>query len=122
MRNLNVYHLQKFLNILCETLNSLYNVNKGGCCYVAYLISKWLDRFGIDYLLAIYDYRRRNTLSISYEVQNMRREQSLYDSVSGSNSFVHYCLLIVGGGYINKGDVSGLKQYLVSEVTNRSIG
>lgn len=121
MRNLNIHKLQESLNKLCETLNSLYSINSGGCCYVAYLISKWLDRFGIDYQLVIYDYKKRSTLGISYEVQNMRRGQSSCNSVSGSNSCEHYCLLIIGGGYVNRGDVTGLKQYSISGITNKNI-
>lgn len=121
MRNLNIHKLQKSLNKLCETLNSLYSINSGGCCYVAYLISKWLDKFNIRYQLVIYNYSKKDVLGISCEVQSMRVNKSPHSSVTRRYSCAHYCLLIIEGGYVNKGDVSGLKRHSISGITNKNI-
>lgn len=121
MQNLNVHRLRKSLNILCKTLDDLYGINSGGCCYVAYLISKWLDRFSINYQLVIYDDYKRNTIAISYEIHNMRRNYSMYNSASGRYCCCHYCIFIIGGGYVNRGDITGLKQHSISGITNKNI-
>ena len=39
------------LNQLCQLLNDDYNINRGGCCYITYLIAKNLDRLHIPYKL-----------------------------------------------------------------------
>lgn len=40
-----INELNKFLKILDNT----YNINSGGCFYVAYLIARELDRLGVNY-------------------------------------------------------------------------
>lgn len=37
------------LNKFLERLDATYNINSGGCFYVAYLIARELDRLGINY-------------------------------------------------------------------------
>ena len=37
------------LNKFLERLDGTYNINSGGCFYVAYLIARELDRLGINY-------------------------------------------------------------------------
>lgn len=53
MRQLNVHKLVRNLNELCDNLVKEYDVNCGGCCYVAYEIAKHLDRFHISYELRV---------------------------------------------------------------------
>lgn len=37
------------LNTFLKTLDNAYNINSGGCFYVAYLIARELDNLGINY-------------------------------------------------------------------------
>lgn len=45
--------LFKRLNSLCEDMNCSYNINCGGCCYVAAVISEQLEVCGIPFKVAI---------------------------------------------------------------------
>ena len=37
------------LNYTAYELDRLYNINSGGCCYLAYKIAYWLEKYGIEY-------------------------------------------------------------------------
>ena len=39
------------LNKFLKRLDNLYNINSGGCFYVAYLIARELDNLGINYIV-----------------------------------------------------------------------
>ena len=45
--------LFKKLNNLCEDMNLYYNINCGGCCYVAAVISEQLETFNIPFKIAV---------------------------------------------------------------------
>lgn len=46
---MNIQYLINELNKFLKRLDSVYNINSGGCFYVAYLIARELDDLGIDY-------------------------------------------------------------------------
>jgi len=102
MRALNVHKLVDNLNLLCENLVSSYNINKGGCCFIAYLIARHLDRLKLSYQLIVYSDEKKNILGISHEVfsmvKNFKEEDS---SVTGYNTCYHYAIYLEGGGIIN---------------------
>lgn len=41
------------LNRVCELFDKLYNVNCGGCCYIAYCLAKLLHEDDIDYYVVV---------------------------------------------------------------------
>jgi hypothetical protein len=43
------------LNQLCLELDNKYNINCGGCCYVAACIAEQLERFNIPFEIVHYD-------------------------------------------------------------------
>ena len=43
------------LNQLCLELDNKYNINSGGCCYVAACIAKQLESFNIPFEIVHYD-------------------------------------------------------------------
>lgn len=49
------------LNKFLERLDGTYNINSGGCFYVAYLIARELDRLGINY--TVVDWHEDNRLN-----------------------------------------------------------
>ena len=50
-----IEYLVKEVNRICNKLQNKYDINYGGCCYVAYLIKKHLERLGISSELVIVD-------------------------------------------------------------------
>lgn len=47
--------LAERLNKVCTFLNSAYNINAGGCCYVAYCFAKLLERDNMKYKIVVYE-------------------------------------------------------------------
>ncbi len=119
MRRINIHSLKRSLDRLCLCLDDLYQVNCGGCCYVAFLIARHLDRLGIEYNLSIYNFLPKIESDIIKEVTCMLR--STGSSVIGTDTCEHYCISIVGGGSVNEGDVESLKRYDIKEVTHKNI-
>lgn len=69
MQHINVHNLKHSLDCLCDCLNILYNINNGGCCYVAYLIARHLDKLKVKYDLVVYDnFPKRNEELVNYEI------------------------------------------------------
>ena len=46
---MNIQYLINELNKFLKRLDNVYNINSGGCFYVAYLIARELDNLGINY-------------------------------------------------------------------------
>ena len=49
----NLENLVEDLNVLCDRLDQDYNINFGGCCFVAYLIIKHFEKIGLHPTLII---------------------------------------------------------------------
>ena len=49
----NLENLVKDLNVLCDRLDQDYNINFGGCCFVAYLMMKHFEKIGLHPTLII---------------------------------------------------------------------
>lgn len=45
------------INSLCDCLNTIYHMNSGGCCYVAYVIAEILEREGIQFEVLVSESR-----------------------------------------------------------------
>lgn len=86
MRKLNVHKLVDALNELCMTLDDTYNVNSGGCCYLAYEIAKHLDRLNIKYRLLVANTYCIHESDINIEVRCKRKNSSETKSITGSNT------------------------------------
>lgn len=102
MCQLDIHQLVKDLNELCNTLAIEYNINCGGCCYVASEIARHLDKFHINYDLCIVNDYPLDTEDINSEVRNKCKNYNC-DSVSGDATCYHYYLIVDGIGSINSG-------------------
>lgn len=112
MRQLNVHKLVRDLNKLCNDLCDRYDINYGGCCYVAYEIAKHLDRFHISYELRVINDYAINQLELAKGIK----------SISGRNTCYHYYLVIHGGGSVNKGNFcSWYYDYVITEISHRDL-
>ena len=78
------------LNKLCKKLDLEYKINKGGCCFIAYVISKQLEKLNIPYELVVYDGEDRYDLDV--------------DSLTFDETANHYCIKILKQGIVNQGN------------------
>lgn len=78
------------LNKLCKKLDLEYKINKGGCCFIAYVISKQLEKLNIPYELVVYDDEDRCDLDT--------------DSLTFDETANHYCIKILKQGIVNQGN------------------
>ena len=94
----------------------------GGCCYLASLIAKHLDKLNIKYDLIIYDNYSRNRENIKCEVISRRRNKGLNNSVTGRYSCNHYCIRLRGAGVINgNGDYTEEHRYSIPNISYKNI-
>ena len=45
----------KYISSICSTLDTLYYINDGGCCFLAYVIAKYLEQEDVPYKVLIID-------------------------------------------------------------------
>lgn len=98
MKNGNLEPILKKLSQLCSELDRWYNINRGGCCYVAYLIATNLWNLKIKYKLVVCDTGKTcKALKMRRDINSLR--------LSGY-SFNHYFIEVDGFpinmGYFNK--------------------
>lgn len=118
-RYVNYHKLLDDLNALCKFLDNVYDVNLGGCCFLASTIARHLDKLKISYRLVIYDLYNKDKESIEYEVTNRRRNKTKHGSVVGIYTCDHYCLYLEGVGIINRS--SSNHHYSISNVSHKNI-
>ena len=51
------YELAVQLNKMCKVLDKRYQINYGGCCYLAYCIAELLEKDGFNFSLVVFDDR-----------------------------------------------------------------
>ena len=108
--------LAKSLDALCTKLDRVYNINSGGCCYLAFLIARNLDQLEVKYELVVYSPDKKDSIKMEEELKN-RTLQSGDESVIMCD---HYCLYIYNYGIINRDNRHG--GYIVKNVSSNSIG
>lgn len=113
---INLHRIVRDLNLICKQLDDDYDVNCGGCCYIAYLISKHLDKLHLKYKLCVLNCFQKSEKEICKEVQQRITNREESKSVSGFNTCNHYYILLHGGGAINFGDFEG--EYFLHKIDN----
>lgn len=123
MRSLNIHAIRDSINRLCSFLDEEYDINSGGCCFVASLIAKHLDRLKIPYSLVAYDYLEKDLDYIQYEVLSKAKNKSGRKSVTGRHTCDHYCIKIIGAGEVNNEgfDDEGYSKYIINDVCSSHI-
>lgn len=79
------------LNELLRKLHTRYDINCGGCCFVAYIIARELEKRELfDYALRIYDYGldQYSPKKLYYNIIN-----NINGTPCGDNTSVHYTLV-----------------------------
>lgn len=92
----------KELNKLCDELSNKFYINSGGCCYIAYLIAKHLDKMHIKYTLCVATNYHLNVDSINKELKYRRHFESCNHSITGKNTANHYYIHFPELGDINE--------------------
>lgn len=82
------------LNKLCRFLNELYDINSGGCCFVATCLARLLDQDKVKYKIGI-DYG----------------DDSDVDSISELNHAVFHVVLIINGELVNPDETDSYETY-----------
>ena len=90
------------LNAFCKLLNNEYDINSGGCCYVAHLLARELEKRHIKYKFAagVIDtfFRKGDTIQVRRNIKNGNRLDS-----NVSASVKDHLFIIVDGKPINQG-------------------
>ena len=89
------------LNTLCDRLDKDYNINYGGCCFVAYILMKNFESIGVNPILVIE--------SDCDEIDGGEFLDRVHDRNTecnglGFNTCYHYFVSIPKIGYVNAGD------------------
>ena len=89
------------LNTLCGRLDEDYNINYGGCCFVAYILMKNFESIGINPILVI----ESDCDEIDgVEFLDRVRDRNIECNGLGSNTCNNYFVSIPKVGYVNAGD------------------
>ena len=99
----NLENLVEDLNILCDRLDKDYNINFGGCCFVAYLIMKHFEKIGLHPTLIIendcYDIDKNTFLDCVYT----RSGNCL--GIKDQTCFHYFIYIPEINKYINSGEI-----------------
>ena len=96
------------LNEICDELDYKYNINNGGCCFVAFVLMDLLKHDGYNVKLEVYS---------CYYLDNIRSIKDLHQSNS------HYCVKI-GKHRINQSNFnhySYLNTYIINNINTKDL-
>ena len=79
------------LTCLCEDLDGLYNVNRGGCCFLTYCIARELEKRNISFALVLFD---DDYLPSNSCIYNNIKKHNKYRTPLGEYTSDHYTLKI----------------------------
>jgi hypothetical protein len=120
MCRINHKKLVSSLNKLCNYLNFHYNINCGGCCFLAYLLAKHFDKLGIKYSLVIFNDYFKDQEDIVKEVTHRQINTIASKSITGKFTCIHYCLQLNRGGIINIGEDASFI-YFIKNINSKNI-
>lgn len=93
--------LSKMINNLCEFLDETYDINCGGCCYLAYLLAVNLEKLNIKYSLVVYDTFKKDVNQVRITSQKKYISTIPEFIITGKGTCNHYCILLEKSLYLN---------------------
>jgi hypothetical protein len=81
------------LNQLCSELDYKYNINNGGCCYIAACIAEQLEKFNISFQVIHYDIcgcHYAIKVSDRYINRSDYRKKEIYEILNCSSRDIFY--------------------------------
>lgn len=83
------------LNRLCTQLDNDYYINEGGCCYVAYVIAKLMNRYNInDYYLSIVNTEPKEQLFVLDNIKRRKKKDDEDHLIIKDGTCNHYFITI----------------------------
>lgn len=110
--------LNDSLNKLLNFLDSTFDINYGGCCYVAYLLSKKLEAYGIKYKLIICDHHM-NSNTKKLPIRKGIKNRDLSTIGTGGYTCNHYAIQV--GDYLLNMDYAIDSKVAISCITSDDI-
>jgi len=83
-----------WLNRICKELDDEYCINEGGCCYVAYVIAKFLKKYNIEYYLSILNYEPKDPDMIIKNIQKRVKKAGEDQLIIKNGTCNHYFITI----------------------------
>lgn len=83
-----------WLNRICKELDDEYCINDGGCCYVAYVIAKFLKKYNIEYYLSILNYEPKDPDMIIKNIQKRVKKAGEDQLIIKNGTCNHYFITI----------------------------
>lgn len=93
------------LSELLNYLDSRYYINSGGCCYVALVLARELERLNIKYQLVIYNDEDINSRTRKLPIRRAIKNRDPYQTIGiGKNVCAHYAIATSELGVLNPDD------------------
>lgn len=94
--------LKHYLSELFNYLNSKYYINSGGCCYIASVLARELERLNIKYWLVIYNDKDINSRTRKLPIRRAIKNRDPYQTIGiGKNVCVYYAITTSELGVLN---------------------
>jgi hypothetical protein len=92
---MNRKELFKQLNALCEKLDYKYDINRGGCCYVAACLAEQLEKYNIPYTAIQYGLGNHFSIKVSDRYLNRcdykkNEINNTYEPFESFKDLLHY--------------------------------
>lgn len=114
--------IQEELIILCKFLHTTFRINYGGCCFIAEVIAKNLEKLNIPYKLIIFDGVKKDNIKVKRSILNRNNKNlELDNSVVKEYTCNHYTLQI-GNKIINtRMEDNDLYKCILTEIHSKDI-
>ena len=108
------------LNNLFDYLDIVYDINAGGCCFVAYALAKRLESIGEEFRLVLYDDDYLDNVNSDIIRENIEN-RDLYRCPNGSCTCCHYAIKVKNIGIVNPSEFKKEKHVTVKGVSSKDI-
>jgi hypothetical protein len=109
------------LDALCQYLDLNFKINEGGCCYIAYEISKYLSKLHIPFSLRVEAHEFKDVQNISLEIKNRTPNNDSWDSIVGHGTCSHYFIWLPGYQLAINSDCSDVTKSIEIPVTSKQL-
>lgn len=117
----NLETLSRSINNLCQYLDEIYDINYGGCCYLAYLLASKLEELNLSYSLVVYDCFKKNIEQVRFTSCNKVMSRIPEYTITGKGTCDHYCILLEKSIYLNNISYISGHEYIITGINSSSI-
>lgn len=113
--------LSREINNLCQYLDEIYDINSGGCCYLAYLLASKLEELNLSYSLVVYDYFQKDIEQVRFTSCNKIISRVPAYTITGKGTCDHYCILLEKSIYLNNLLPVSEHEYVITGINSSNI-